>query len=579
MTIRDYLAILRQRWMIAVITIGITTTTAVFLSARAAPVYEAHSRILLRPVAVGDPGNAVLQKLLRFQGPVKTESEFLRSEEVARRVAARLNIQASPASLIARLKIASRANNPVIAVVASADDPNLAAALANAFPEEYIRFRAEQAVNDAADYSVELTDKIGEELARVTQVEAEMRVTDPNSAKFELMSRDRQASITRLSAYEQARQAIIGIELIIEERGFAEFVQYATAPLQRSNSDPIRAAVLGLIVGIPLALGLALLLDAMSDTIRTKEEAEKIVGADSLGVIPLSPDWRSTAPYIVTKEAPYSAAAEAYRTLRINLDSVGPTGEGRQILFTSPGMGEGKTLTSANVAVAFAEAGRSVLLVSADMRRPRLHTLFDVEPSPGLSDLLREDADAEQLILEPSPNLYLLPSGSGEDRPDQLLGRVPLREVLSEMLLPRRKPSRSEGRGNGGYHRNGTGNEPGGKPRGNGKGGARSRKALVGVQPDVILLDAPSVLGAAEVSVMAAAVDGVVLVLHAGVTRRQAAGRAAEQIRRAGGKIAGVVLVGVRLDNDYSVYPPVSPDSESAPSDSTWAKVVAGLRR
>lgn len=576
MTIRDYLTILRQRLLIAVITVALTTSTAIILSLRQAPEYTAFAKMKLEAVAVGSEAGDVLRTVYFLQGNIKTEAELLKSEMVARRVKDRLNLPHTPQDLVEKILVGDAPNNQVVAVVATADDPKLTAALANAFAEEYVKMRREQVLEEAERLTEEINGKMDATLTRLGEVDAQLRGAVPGSAKYELARRQRDQLVGRLAYNEGNRQALID-SAPVRSRGFGQIIQYALPPSERSNSDPIRAGVLGLIVGIPLALGLALLLDAMSDTIKTKEEAEKIVGTEMLGVIPLTPDWRSSSPYIVTREAPYSAAAEAYRTLRINLDSRGPRAEGRQILFTSPGMAEGKTLTSANVAIAFAEAGRSVLLVSADMRRPRLHHLFGVEPGPGLSDLLRGDVESQDVILEPSPNLYLLPSGSGEDRPDQLLNRVNLREALQDIVLARKPGARRRGRGNGGYHRNGTGNE--GEPRAPGpRNGGRARKTVVGVQPDVILLDAPSVLGAAEVSAMASAVDGVVLVLHAGVTRRQAAARAAEQVRRAGGTVAGLVLVGVRLENDYSVYPPVSPDAAGA-ADSTWSRVLSGLRR
>ncbi|MEO7803964.1 MAG: CpsD/CapB family tyrosine-protein kinase, partial [Actinomycetota bacterium] len=306
---------------------------------------------------------------------------------------------------------------------------------------------------------------------------------------------------------------------------------------------------------LPLAMGLALLLDSMTNTVRSKEEAEKIIGAETLGLIPLTQS--RNVGYVVSSEEPYSAAAEAFRTLRINLES-STHADKRRFLITSPGAGEGKTTTIANLGVAFAEAGRSALLVSADLRRPRLHHCFDAEASPGFSDVLKDEAHAADLTSEVRPNLYLLSSGDPESRPDQLLNNKDLRLTFDNLSIKRSQATRPRNQ------ENGTSN------------GRKRVSRVVGVQPQTMLIDAPPVLGAAEVSTLSAAVDGVIMVVQVGITGREAAARAAEQIRRSGGTIVGIVLVGVKSDSDYSFY---GPEVDGKSSDSTWSKVVSSLQK
>lgn len=574
MTIKDYLGILRARWMLAVMVVALSTVSTIVLSFRQSPVFEAKSRILVTPpvgTGDGDPNT-----FLRNQGVYKqisTEAELIRSGEVARLVIDKLGLKKAfpditEEDLIERVDVVGAAYNDVLNITVTDSDPRLASALANEFPKQYIELRKEQALLEARAKKEEISKRSDTLVSRLAELDVAALQLDPDSTQFALLKGQRDALVIQLTQLENLQTSLLD-EASISSR-IGKIIQYANVPSAKSQSDPMRMGILGLIIGIPLALGLALLLDTMSDTIKSKEEAERVVGAEMLGVIPLSPDWRSASPYLVTKEAPYSAAAEAYRTLRINLSSRQIAGEGRRILFTSPGMGEGKTLSSSNLAMAFAEAGRSVLLVSADMRRPRVHTLFGIESSPGLAELLETGVIPDGAVQEPSPNLYVLPSGRSEIRPDQLLSRSDLSEVLDEMVVPRRRPADR-------VVRNGDGQGSYGRKPAEDEQDAGVPGQTVGIQPDVVLLDSPSVLGAAEVSAMAGVVDGVILVLHSGVTRREAASRAAEQIRRAGGKVVGAVLVGVRMDDDYSVYPPV--DLDERPSDSTWSKVVSGLRR
>lgn len=583
MTVREYLQVLRRRWMVAVMIVMLSSSTAVILGLRQVPEYEAVSRFILYP-QVATEGNAVavLREKQVYKG-VATQAELLKSEAVANRVIERLGLKKVNPNIRADQLISKITITPateVLYVLALDSDPRFARDLANVFPEVYMEVETEHILAEATRSAEEFGKRITVLIGQLQEIETTMRSIQPETTRFLLLRAQRDTLLSQIASIEQQRTSLLD-QSPLKNGGLGKIIQYATIPTEKKNSDPVRSGVLGMIVGIPLALGLALLLEATSDTIKNREEAEKIVGAEMLGVIPLSPDWRSDTPYIVTKEAPYSAAAEAYRTLRINIDSRVQGDEGKHLLFTSPGMGEGKTLSTANLAVAFAESGRSVLLVSADLRRPRLHQLFGAEPGPGLSDVINGREVAEDVITEPSPNLYLLVSGTPEDRPDQLMSRTNFKEILGDVVVPH---SRRDG--TTATIRNGDGQGSYGvkakKPAGT-KGelveGTARPKNVVGVQPDVVLLDSPSVLGAAEVSAMAPSVHGVVLVLHVGVTRRQAAARAAEQIRRAGGHIAGTVLVGVKLDNDYSVYPPADFKDESQTGNGAWPKVLSALRK
>ncbi|HVF12012.1 MAG TPA: hypothetical protein VNA87_02895 [Actinomycetota bacterium] len=581
MTVREYLQVLRRRWMVAVMIVMLSSSSAVILGLRQAPEYEAISRFMLYP-QVATEGNAVavLREKQVYKG-VATQAELLKSEPVANRVIERLGLKKMDPNIRADQLISKITITPateVLYVVVVDSNPKLARDLANVFPEVYMEVEREHILNEAIRNAEEFGKRITLLIGQLQELEASMKAISPESTRFLLLSAQRQSLLTQIASIEQQRTSLLD-QSPLKSGGLGKIIQYATEPTEKKNSDPVRSAALGMMVGIPLALGLALLLEATSDTIKNREEAEKIVGAEMLGVIPLSPDWRSDTPYIVTREAPYSAAAEAYRTLRINIDSRVAGDEGKHLLFTSPGMGEGKTLSTANLAVAYAESGRSVLLVSADLRRPRLHQLFGSEPGPGLSDVINGRQTAEDVILEPSPNLYLMVSGTPEDRPDQLMSRTNFKEILGDVVVPQSRRDgttatirNGDGQGSYGVKAKRAANKNGelveGRP-----------KNVVGVQPDIVILDAPSVLGAAEVSAMAPSVHGVVLILHVGVTRRQAAARAAEQIRRAGGHIAGAVLVGVKLDNDYSIYPPADLNDETKPTNGAWPKVLSALRK
>lgn len=567
MTIKDYLLVIRQRLLVVLITVALTTASALVLTLRQAPEYEGKARLLVVPLPSQGSGGVLAKD--QFQRSVATEAEIVKSAEVAKRVIKRLKLDQppyilTPDELIDRVKIAAVIYTEVLDVTATAPDPVLAAAIANAFPEEYIALRRSQAVKEALEGSSEIGRNVSVLIDKLNEVESLIKVSTPDSARSDLLKRQA-AEISDQITLQEATQRNLVDSSPLKNRGIGEIIQYAKPSGKRSNGDLARTGILGLIIGLPLALGLALLLDAMSDTIKSKEEAQRIVGVDNLGEIPLTPEWRSSKPYVVTREAPYSAAAEAFRTLRINLESKGNGSEPRRILITSPGMGEGKSTTSANLGVAFADAGRSALVISADLRRPKLHRMFGMEQGPGLSDVLLGNAEPKDVIQEASPNLYIMASGSLQDRADRLLTRGEMGAILDDISVVKTKGRRSKPRND----ENGTAAQT----------NSGNTKTAVYAQPQITLIDSASVLGAAEVSAMVPAVDGVVLVLQAGITRREAATRAVEQIRRAGGTLLGFVLVGVRSEDDYSVYPPVDDsDMDQESENSTWSKVVGSLK-
>lgn len=181
------------------------------------------------------------------------------------------------------------------------------------------------------------------------------------------------------------------------------------------------------------------------------------------------------SPLLVAALAPHGATAEQYRTLRTRI-MLSEDGQPRRVLLvTSPGKGDGKSLTAANLAVTMAqEFNRRVVLVDADLREPSAHALLGLPPTPGLADVLTGSATLDEAIVElPDFNLAVLPAGLTPERPAELLGSVAMRRLLDAL---------------------------------------RSRF-------DRVLLDMPPVVPLADVGVLGPQVDGVLLVVRAGVTK------------------------------------------------------------
>ena len=210
---------------------------------------------------------------------------------------------------------------------------------------------------------------------------------------------------------------------------------------------------------------------------------------------------------LVTLTDPRSPVSEAYRTLRTNLSFYSLDNPIRTLVVTSAAPGEGKSTTVANLAVTMAQSGRRTILVDCDLRRPSLHTLFDVSDQPGLTNMVLDEADAplQQTSVE---NLWLLASGAKPPNPADLLGTQKVDKVIEK---------------------------------------------LVG-QADIVLFDAPPVIAVTDAAVLGAKVDGVLLVISAGKTRREHAERAKELLDKAKVRIVGATLTNAPKDTLLGSY-------------------------
>lgn len=211
---------------------------------------------------------------------------------------------------------------------------------------------------------------------------------------------------------------------------------------------------------------------------------------------------------LVTITDPRSAAAEAYRTLRTNLSFYSVAQPLRALLVTSPAGGEGKSTTAANLAVAMAQSGRRTVLVDCDLRRPAQHELFGLSMSPGLTSLALDEVADLPLQKTAVDGLWLLSSGPIPPNPADLLGANRMDAVIAQLLE----------------------------------------------RADFVLFDAPPVMAAADAAILGAKVDGVLLVIQAGKTRRDHSERARERLEKARVRIVGVTLTNAPKDSLIGEY-------------------------
>jgi capsular exopolysaccharide synthesis family protein len=219
-------------------------------------------------------------------------------------------------------------------------------------------------------------------------------------------------------------------------------------------------------------------------------------------------DDRSSS--LVTVTTPRSPVSEAYRTLRTNLEFSSLDKPLKTLVVTSPGPEEGKSTTLANLAVTLAQAEKQVILVDCDLRRPSQHEIFGQSNDVGLTTMVvDEKAMSQPPLLETGvPGLLLLPSGPLPPNPSELAGSRRMQEIIAKL----------------------------------------SERA------DIVLFDAPPIIAVTDAAVLASRVDGVLLVVKAGGTKRDHAQKAKALLEKVNAHLVGAVLNNVKMDTSYYSY-------------------------
>lgn len=304
----------------------------------------------------------------------------------------------------------------------------------------------------------------------------------------------------------------------------ADFATPPEIPIAPRRLTTVMAA---LFLSTLFGMGLALFLEYLDDTIRTSEEVESYLQLPALAVIPTidsmvkrrlllvgandDPETSGNTELLIHMD-PRSSLAEAYRQLRTSILLSTAGHAPKSLLITSSLPAEGKTTTAINTAVSLAQTGAKVLIIDADMRRPRLHSVFNISNARGLSTILASELSNDDILnavqYDSDSKLNLLPSGPVPPNPAELIGS----EQMAELL-----------------------------------------KILQGKFSHVVV-DSPPIASFTDGVLIASMVDGVILVVHSGKSSRQVVRRSRQLLQDIGAKIFGVVLNNVNLrsqDNSY----------------------------
>jgi capsular exopolysaccharide synthesis family protein len=283
--------------------------------------------------------------------------------------------------------------------------------------------------------------------------------------------------------------------------------------------------LLGLIVGLALGIGLAFFLEYLDNTIKVPDDIKERLKIPYLGPVPVlamaeadNPGGkpgkggtrnRNPMEDLITIGSPKSTASESYRGLRTSILFSAADVPPKVILITSAAPSEGKTITSANVAVTMAQAGNRILLIDCDMRRPRMHRVFNVPRDRGLSNILAGTCSIDEAILQTTiPGVDIIPSGPVPPNPSEMLGSQSMFKII---------------------------------------------EALRG-RYDRIIIDSPPITAVTDAVIISRWVDGVLLVIRAGETHREIIKNGIGLLQSANAHILGAILNGVDMGRDSYYY-------------------------
>jgi capsular exopolysaccharide synthesis family protein len=501
-----YLRAFRRRWWVIALSVLVAGAAAWFTTEATSSTTKTKKSDVDygATIVLWNPGAPVVGTGNQISDP-SALGQLVIGPEVATIAAESMDFHGDPLELTSRVSIALDPSTGFLAITGTGKGPESAEMVANAFSEGLITYLGRLKTTRIN----QVQHLLQEQLRALIQQGA------PSTVITSVRNRIAQLPIDRTTP----------ISLTVFRHQPATPLPEGTGVAGTESDDGLKVpegrtvrVILASALGLLLGLGLALVLERFDTRLRSTRKAEEAFGLPVLAEVPAIA--RGRRKHVVTATHPHSRAADAFRLVEAGTDRwTSASGNGRPkgdrdprpsgaktILVTSPEARDGKTTVAANLAVAYAQAGNRVLVVSCDLRRPAIHEAFGVPEQPGLTDALGtvngHPASAAQLDLAPylEPcsivRVAVLPSGETPERPNELLGSAAMQGL-----------------------------------------GERLKRVT-----DVVILDCAPLVVAGDVVPLLPLADGVVLVARAGKTRQEVAASTATLLERLGSVKAGVVL-------------------------------------
>lgn len=498
MDLKDVIVILwRRKWLLLLITF-LGAASVFVISQLSTPVYQASTTLLIDQAP--DPQSSDYSALLASERLALTYAQMLTIRPVLEEARSRLELQMELEDLEKVVDVDLVKDTQLIKLRVESADKYLATNIANTIVEVFIEqidvLQAGRFASSKASLRAQLdalTDQIRANEVAIASLGTPQ--TESLGAGLELLRVELaqyQASYTSLlQSYEDLR--------VVEARTISNVIQVEPA---EPPANPVRPRIylntlIAGVIGGMVAIGAIFMLEHLDDRIRSAEDVARVTHLPVIGYVPDSKKLSAsgTRERLMISE-PRSPLAESYRLLRTNIELAGTQGTPRSILVGSPEPGDGKTTVATQLAVSMAEGGKRVILLDANLRRPRLDEYFGIKNELGLSDMLVDDlvpqVVAHQLVHW---RLKVITSGKPVDNPVELMGSIRMLKLLTRLRE----------------------------------------------QADVAIFDGPPFL-VAESFILASKLESVLLVMQSDRTRERFVWPVVEQLERARANIIGVVL-------------------------------------
>ena len=529
-TLSDYVGVLRRRIWILVVAVVVAVAAAYFVSSRETPAYKAEAQVQFGSNSLSqflNPGSKVSSSVVAQQ--VATAAQNAHTTTIAAlalQAAGPSGAGLTPQTLLAETSITPSTTSTFITFAVTDRDPSRAQALATAYAQAYVRSSNASAIANIQPHITQLTKEI-------KQLQHEITVQGQQNGAGSVvgLNTELNAKQKALSTYQTALQALSNGNSVSQTATSASKVRPLTS----------RNLAMGFGLGIVIGLVLVSLAEALDTRIRSSDEVAQRLGLPLLTRIPIPPRSLRKAGSLGMLDDEGGLQTEAYRKLRINLDFANLQTKARTIMVTSAGEQEGKSTTVGNLAVALARAGRRVILVDLDLRKPYLDHFFDLKGKPGLTDVALGNVTLDQAMWSiPVPGsdggpqagaLHVLPSGPMPPNPADLIEST----VVSEILLD------------------------------------------LAERADVVLIDSAPLLPVSDGVVLSNKVDAMLVVVRASTVRRPVLAELSRVLSACPAAKLGFVLTGSEEGDGYGYGYGYSGYGSSAPVARPAAPEVAGI--
>ena len=507
---RRYLVALRRWLWLVILGTAAAAGTAYLVSSNTTPVYSASTTLLVQQASAG--GASDYQDVLMSQRLALTYSKMVNGIPVLESAITELGLSTTPEELADRTDVQLEGDTLLIHLVVEDTDAARAARVANSISDSFISLNQSLQQERYAESISNLAQQINDMSLLIDQTRMTVEALEDSESPQQQAESIRLQTIlaghlntyaTLVQNYEQLRLTAAQSSDNVTVFAPARVPENPVRPRTKTNT------ALAAVVGAMAMVGIVFLVEYLDDTVKSPDDVKRSMVAGVLGMIPkLNDGDRQLA--LVTALEPRQPVAEAFRNLRTSIQYARVDKPVKVLLITSPVPADGKSFIAANLAISLAQAGNSVVLIDADLRKPVQHRLFDLPNRIGLTSVILNLEGSRSALQHTSVSgLQVLPSGPHVPNPTELLASNKVRQFIG----------------------------------------------LLGSKVDVVIIDSPPVLAFADAAVLSTLADGAMLVVGCGTTRRTAAAQAGERITSVGAKLLGVVLNRIGPDNDgYHVY-------------------------